>query len=257
MTQMDIDRSLLEPISKGNIIHVGNENGEISEQLPETEQTVKDEDQKLITMYVHNALEKFLPSYDIDPFKDEEGRELYCSPFIAVMEVVKNNCIKLYPDLTGKFLTYSIQPPNYVLHVCINKANSQIVKFAYESTNRTNAGYDLSITAPFHTNNSAEGQPVLCDATYISSVLTGQDPISSILNALSKIHSDGSINNGFDGKDFDWYMDGNNLLNFAVSNSPQMNLFWEDDNLIENLQGSNVKLTGNSAKRVQLALKEV
>lgn len=239
---IEIEKVRTEVIPKPNIIEVVSEETTVTEELIETQQMVgqaSKTDQDTITKEVHEALVQYLPNYNVDPFKDEFGVKLYYTS-IEVMRVAREKSILLSPDLTGKILTYSIIGTKNKLHASFKKDDRSKVKFLYNMFTEQGS----FITSPYHT---ASGNAVPCKSVSIENALKEEDPVAGIVKALGKIHSDSEANNGFDGGDFEWNMDGTEEF-FTISD--MKDVYWAD---IDGDEGK-VKTTDLVAKKLGLVL---
>ena len=195
---------------------------QVVEPLQETGFSSDISDEK-ITIYVHKALEIFLPDYFIDCYDETAETLPPCFRRTYIMQMKNNPDNRLYPDPTGKFLNHSIQPMTDRLHVCFNRDDPTLVKFLYQER----AGRNVIVTSPFHNNDARVGSAVPCDQVPITKALH-EDPIADIVKALGQIYSTSIAGNGFDGNDFLWRMHGS-PNNFAISVYPDngsRSLYW-------------------------------
>ena len=221
---------------------------QVVEPLQETGISSDISDEK-ITIYVHKALERFLPDYFIDCY-DETAETL--PPFFRktyIMQMKNDPDNTLYPDQTGKFLNHSIQPTTDRLHVCFNRNNRKLVKFLYQER----AGPNELVTSPFHNNNTRVDSAVPCHQVPITEALHEEDPIAGIFKALGQIYSTSIVDNGFNGNDFLWKMRGNSNK-FSIKVYPRMKLFWMEP---DHSPADHMLMTDKKPKVVLLELIQV
>ena len=205
-----------------------------------------------ITIYVHKALERFLPDYFINGYDETIKTLPPCFRKTYTMQVNSVPPHKLYPDLTGLFLNQSIQPTTDRLHVCYKQDDPTLVKFLYQKR----ADQSASVTIPFHDNNTSAGSAVHCKKVSITEALHEEDPIAGIVKALGQIYSTSIAGNGFDGKDFLWRMCGNpdNFTINILRNPENMSLYWMST---ETSRDGPMLMTALKSMMVHLELKQV
>ena len=229
-----------------NVATVGSEETriQVAEPLQKAENSLISNEK--ISYYVHKALEIYLPGYHIDCLEDTP-----CDRRTYVMRSIKYPYDELYPDQTGKFLTYSsLQSRNDRLHVCFKRNDPSLVKFLYQ----IRAGPSTYITSPYHGNYLTNNAAVRCDQGSITEALQGEFPIVGIVKVLGQLESSSVVDNGFDGADFLWKMRGN-FQNFTIRVYPDSTsgyLYWSATG--SSAQDANVLATNLESMKVHLEL---